>query len=92
MGRAGAERGRGCWQRGLGVRRGGPGVRRGPGDGGGGEEESAVEMGSLMTSGERRERPTLVHRAPVVLYPERFVGAVPDPAAPTNAFVGAFMI
>jgi len=25
----------------------------------------------------------------VVIYVARFVGAVPDPAAPTNAFVGA---
>ena len=25
----------------------------------------------------------------MVLYPGRFVGAVPDPAAPTNAFLGA---
>ena len=30
-----------------------------------------------------------VTRTPVVIYPGRFVGAVPDPAAPTNAFVGA---
>ena len=28
-------------------------------------------------------------RAPVVIYPGWFVGAVPDPAAPTNAFVAA---
>ena len=28
-------------------------------------------------------------RAPVVIYPGRFVGAVPDPAAPKNVLVGA---
>ena len=45
--------------------------------------------GSLTASRGRRERPTPVHPSANDLYPGRFVGAVPDPAAPTNAFLGA---
>ena len=42
-----------------GVRRGGAGVGRGPG--GGDDGAPGKRLGSLTTSGGRRERPTLVH-------------------------------
>ena len=46
-------------------------------------------MGSLTTSEEEISTQLVFSRAPSYLYSGLFVGAVPDPAAPTNAFVGA---
>ena len=47
------------------------------------------KVGSLTTSEEEESALHVFTRAPLYLYSGRFLGAVPDPAAPTNAFVGA---
>ena len=46
------------------------------------------KSGSLTASEEEESAQQVNTRAPLYLYSERFLGAVPDPAAPTNAFVG----
>ena len=72
--RAGAEMGRAGAGRGRG-RRDRSGRRRRRGSLTASEEEESVQRANT--------------RAPLYLYSGRFLGAVPDPSAPTNAFVGA---
>jgi len=69
----------------AGVRRGGAGVGTGPGGGVG------PASGHLTASEEEQSALQANTRAPLYLYSGRFLGAVPDPAAPTNAFVGAVL-
>jgi len=68
--------GRGC----------GEGVRAGVGTGPVGRRR---RRGSLTASEEEDNAQQANTRAPLYLYAGRFVGAVPDSAAPTNAFIGA---
>jgi len=70
----------------------GGGRRRGTGGGAGGRNPragGAGTWGSLTASEEEDSAQLVFSRAPSYLYSGLFVGAVPDPAAPTNAFVGA---
>ena len=83
MGRAGAGRGSRRRERSGGAERG-----RGHRDRSGRQRRRGVgeKVGSLTASEEEESALQVFTRAPLYLYSGQFLGAVPDPTAPTNIF------